>query len=49
MNTIGFDLDLSKTFDFVDHKLLLKIVSYRITGVAHAWLKSYLSNFNQYV
>ncbi len=38
------------TFDFVNHDTLLsKMWSYGIRGIAHSWLKSYLSNRKQYI
>ena len=42
----GF-LDFKKAFDTVDHKILSKLDFYRIRGVSHEWLKSYLSERNQ--
>ena len=42
--------DLQKTFDTVDHQILLaKLNHYEICGVSNDWFKSYLSNRNQYV
>ena len=42
--------DLQKTFDTVDHQILLaKLNHYEIRGVSNDWFKSYLSNRNQYV
>ena len=46
----GVFVDLQKTFDTVDHQILLaKLNHYGICGVSNDWFKSYLSNHNQYV
>ena len=46
----GVLVDLQKTFDTVDHQILLaKLNHYGICGVSNDWFKSYLSNRNQYV
>ena len=43
-------IDLSKTFDPVDHSILLKKLElYGITDRNYAWIKSYLSNHLQYI
>ena len=46
----GVFVDLQKTFDTVDHQILLaKLNHYGICGVSNDWFKSYLSNCNQYL
>ena len=43
-------IDLSKTFDLVDHKILLKIFErYGIVGKNLQWFKNYLNNRKQYI
>ena len=43
-------VNLQKTFDTVDQQILLaKLNNYEICRVSHDWLKSCLSNCNQYV
>ena len=43
-------VELQKAFDTVDHQILLaKLNNYGIRGVSNDWVKSYLSNRNQYV
>ena len=39
-------LDLSATFDTVNHRILLEVLKkyYRIQGLALQWLKSYLTD-----
>lgn len=42
--SISFFIDL-QVFDTLDHnKLLRKLETYEIKGVAHSWIKSYLEN-----
>ena len=46
----GVFVDLQKAFYAVDHLILLaKLNDYGICGVSNDWIKSYLSNRNQFV
>jgi retron-type reverse transcriptase len=48
--TIGIFIDLRKAFDTINHELLLKkLDTYGIRGIVNGWVKSYLSNRDQYV
>ena len=47
---IGVFIDLQKAFDTVNHDILLnKLDSYGICGISKKWLKSYLTNRQQFV
>ena len=47
---IAIFMDLSKAFDTIDHKILIrKLYSYGIRGQALSWFKDYLYNRQQYV
>ena len=49
-STILLSLDLSATFDTIDHGTLNRLqISFSITGYAHDWIRSYLSNREQFV
>ena len=46
----GVFVDLQKAFDTINHQILLaKLSHYGICWFSNNWLKSYLSNRNQYV
>ena len=49
-HVIEIFIDLSKTFDTIDHRILLcKLYNYGIRGTPHDLIKSYLINRKQYV
>ena len=48
--TLGISVDLSKTFDIVDHDILLKKLDmYGIKGKNLKWFHSYLTNRKQFI
>lgn len=47
---VGIFIDLKKAFDTIDHEILLKKMDrFDVRGVALEWLKSYISNRQQFV
>jgi hypothetical protein len=46
--SIGIFIDLSKAYDFLNHKLLLEKLSYYgVRGTTNSWFRSYLTNRKQ--
>ena len=43
----GVFLDFQKSFNTVNHKILLKKLHYGIRGITNDWFKSYLNNRTQ--
>ena len=50
-STLLVSLDLSAAFDTIDHDVLLSRLnhSFGVAGVAHLWIKTYLSDRSQFV
>ena len=48
--TIGVFIDLSKAFDIIDHRILLKkLIHYGVNGNNVRWFQSYLTNRKQFL
>ena len=48
--TIGVFIDLSKAFDTIDHRILLKkLIHYGVNGNHIHWFESYLKNCKQFL
>ena len=48
--TIGVFIDLSKAFDTVDHRILLKkLIYYGVNGNNIRWFQSYFTNRKQFL
>ena len=49
-HAIGVFIDLKKTFDTVNHEILIKTFNfYGVRGVGNDWIKRYLTNRKQFV
>jgi hypothetical protein len=47
---IGIFIDLTKTYDTLNHKVFLEILSsYGIRGITNLWFESYLTNKRQHI